>query len=291
MEFAEIVIETDRLAFPALAAGPETGPVVVCWHGFPDHPATFGLLAERLVAAGRRVVAPFLRGHHPATADALTHADGITLAADAAAVATALGDGPVDMIGHDIGAGMVGRVAAAWPDRLRRGVTMAVPPPATLAGVLADPAQLQRFFYVFLFQVPGVAEAVLGANRDLVDYLWATWSPGLDPGEHRARVHALYGDPALMANALRIYRANFDTSLHDPSLASLAPTTEAPAPVPLLVLGGANDGCIAPEHFAGAERGLAPGSRVAIVDAGHFMHLDRPDEIARLALEWFGAAD
>jgi hypothetical protein len=29
MEFAEIVIETDRLAFPALAAG--AGPVVVCW--------------------------------------------------------------------------------------------------------------------------------------------------------------------------------------------------------------------------------------------------------------------
>lgn len=104
-------------------------------------------------------------------------------------------------------------------------------------------------------------------------------------------MHALYGDPALLANALRIYRANFDTSLHDPSLASLAPTPEAPAPGPLLVLGGAHDGCIAPEHFAEAERGLAPGSRVAIVDAGHFMHLDLPDEIARLALEWFGAAD
>jgi pimeloyl-ACP methyl ester carboxylesterase len=69
VEFSEITIETDRLAFPALAAG--DAPVVVCWHGFPDHPATFGPLAERLVAAGRRVVAPFLRGHHPATADAI----------------------------------------------------------------------------------------------------------------------------------------------------------------------------------------------------------------------------
>jgi hypothetical protein len=29
MEFAEIVIETDRLAFPALAAG--EGPAVGCW--------------------------------------------------------------------------------------------------------------------------------------------------------------------------------------------------------------------------------------------------------------------
>jgi alpha-beta hydrolase superfamily lysophospholipase len=63
VHFSEITIETDRLAFPALAAG--AGPVVVCWHGFPDHPATFGPLAEHLVASGRRVVAPFLRGHHP----------------------------------------------------------------------------------------------------------------------------------------------------------------------------------------------------------------------------------
>lgn len=292
MDFEEIVIETDRLAFPALAAG--NGPVVVCWHGFPDHPATFGPLAEHLVAAGRRVVAPWLRGHHPTTADAMTYADGLTLAADAAAVAAALDPGGVDMIGHDIGAGMVGRVAAAWPERVRRAVTMAVPPPATLAGILADPAQQQRFFYLWLFQVHGVAEAVLGANRDLIDYLWATWSPGLDygdhrdSGEHRARVHALYGDPALVANALRVYRGNFDTSLHDPTLADLAATTEAPAPIPLLVLAGAEDGCIPPAAFADAQAGLAPGSQVAVVpNAGHFMHLDRPYEIARLVLDWF----
>ena len=285
MEFAEIVVETDRLAFPALSAG--EGPTVVCWHGFPAHPATFGPLAEHRVAAGRRVVAPFLRGHHPATTDAMTYADGITLAADAAAVAAALADGPVDMIGHDIGAGIVARVAAGWPERLRRGVSMAVPPPATIAGVLGSPEQLKRFFYLFLFQVPGIAEAVLATNRDLVDYLWATWSPGLDPGEHRARVHALYGDPAIAANALRMYRANFDTSLHDPALAALGERTEAPASTPLLLVAGADDGCIAAEHYADAERGLAPGSRVEIVPgAGHFMHLDRPDEIARLALGW-----
>jgi pimeloyl-ACP methyl ester carboxylesterase len=288
VNFAEITIETDRLVFPALAAG--DGPIVVCWHGFPDHPATFGPLAERLVAAGRRVVAPFLRGHHSTTADAMRYSDSLTLAADAAAVAAALSDDGVDMIGHDIGAGMVARVAAAWPHRIRRAVTMAVPPPATLgAALLADPAQLQRLFYIWLFQVPGVAETVLAANRSLVDYLWATWSPGLtDLGAHRARVHEMYGDTRLTANALRIYRANFDTTLHDPSLAALATTSEAAASLPLLVLAGADDGCIGPAMFSDAQRGLATGSRVQIVpDAGHFMHRDRPEEIARLSLEWF----
>jgi pimeloyl-ACP methyl ester carboxylesterase len=287
VDFSEITIETDRLAFPALAAG--DGPVVVCWHGFPDHPATFGPLAEHLVAAGRRVVAPFLRGHHPATADAMSYADGGTLAADAAAVAAALSADGVDMIGHDIGAGMVARVVAAWPQRVRRAVTMAVPPPATLGAAFTDPAQLKRFFYIWLFQVPGFAEAVLAKDRSLIDYLWTTWSPGLtDLGAHRARVHQLYSDARLAANALRIYRGNFDTALHDPELAPLAATTEAVASLPMLVLAGADDGCIPPTLFADARSGLAAGSRVEVLpDAGHFMHIERPDHVARLALEWF----
>lgn len=283
MDFEEILVETDRLAFPALAAG--DGPVVVCWHGFPDHPATFGPLAEHLVAAGRRVVAPFLRGHHRDTARSLTYADGLTLAADGAAVARALGP-PVDMYGHDIGAGIVQRVAAAWPELVRRAAAGAVPAPATMGALLTDPAQLQRLFYLFLFQLPDLPEALLAADRRLVDHLWATWSPNLDPGEHRERVHALYGDPVLLRNALRIYRGNFDTSLHDPRLAGLAVRSEAPAPEPLLLLAGADDGCIDPRWFT--HDGLAPGSRVEVIDgAGHFLHLERPDEVARLLLDWF----
>lgn len=56
----------------------------------------------------------------------------------------------------------------------------------------------------------------------------------------------------------------------------------------MLVLAGADDGCIPPALFADARSGLAAGSRVEIVpDAGHFMHIERPDHVARLALGWF----
>lgn len=278
--FEEIVIPTDRLDFPALTAG--EGPIVVCWHGFPDHPESFTPLAERLVAAGRRVVAPFLRGHHPSTFDQLPFSDGLTLAADAAAVNAALSSSPVDVIGHDIGAGAAARLAAVWPDRVRRVITMSVPPPATLRTIFNDPAQQQRFFYLFMFQVPGVAETLL--NSELIDYLWRTWSPGLAVPSY---VQSMYADPTLRANALRLYRANFDRSLHDPALSSLAQISEKPASLPLLVLAGALDGCITPDNYADAATGLAQGSRVEIVaDAGHFLQLDRPDEVAALTLDW-----
>jgi pimeloyl-ACP methyl ester carboxylesterase len=291
-EFEEIVVETDRLAFPALAAG--EGPPVVCWHGFPDHPATFWPMARHLVAAGRRVIAPFLRGLHPATAGAVRYADGLTLAADAAAVAATVAAmtgacGGVDMIGHDIGAGMVQRVAAAWPERLGRGVTMAVPPPATLPEIFADPAQLQRSFYIWLFQVGGVAEAVLERDRRLIEYLWETWSPGLGEIPHRELIRTLYGDPQFIGNALRMYRANVDTTLHDPELSGLARRTEVTASKPLMLLGGADDGCIDPRFLRDAQPGLAAGSRIEILgNAGHFVHLERPEAVARLALRWFG---
>jgi pimeloyl-ACP methyl ester carboxylesterase len=295
MEFDEIVVETDRLAFPALAAG--TGPPVVCWHGFPDHPATFWPMAAHLVAGGRRVIAPFLRGLHPATAEATRYVDGLTLAADAAAVAAAVAamtgsaDG-VDMIGHDIGAGMVQRVAAGWPERLRRGVTMAVPPPPVLAQIFADPAQLQRSFYIWLFQLDGLPEAVLERDRRLIDYLWDTWSPGLRDVSHRELVHTLYGDPPSIRNALRIYRANFDTTLHDSALSDLAQRTETTASKPLMLLGGADDGCIDPRFLRDAHPGLAAGSRIEILEnAGHFLHLERPEDVARLALQWFQSSN
>lgn len=287
VRFEEIVVRTDRLAFPALAAG--SGPPVVCWHGFPDHPATFGPIAEHLVAAGRRVVAPFLRGHHRDTVDEITYSDFITLAADGVAVARALGGGqPVDMIGHDIGAGVVQRIAAGWPEVLRNGVALAVPAPSTLVASMADPGQQKRLFYVWLFQIEGLAETILETDRRLIDYLWATWSPGLtDLGEHRARVHELYGDPKLLRNLLRIYRSNFDPRRRDPALAGMAARTEATADKPLMFIGGTDDGCVDAKIFEIAHRGLAEGSRVEVLqDAGHFLHLEQPAKVAELVLEW-----
>lgn len=288
VEFDEIVVETDRLAFPALAAG--DGPPLVCWHGFPDHPATFAPLAEHLTAAGYRVIAPFLRGHHPAHADQTRYMDGITLAADAAALAAALdvGGSGVDLVGHDIGAGMVQRVAAAWPHRIRRGITLAVPPPAALADAFTDPAQLERSFYIWLFQLEGLAERVLERDTALIDYLWATWSPSLSqPPAHYEQVRRLYTDPAHVQAALRLYRAPFTPELKDPALASWREDTERRAAIPLLLAGGADDGCIDPAHLRASEQLMAPGSRVEVLsDAGHFVHLERPQPLANLILSW-----
>jgi pimeloyl-ACP methyl ester carboxylesterase len=44
-----------------------------------------------------------------------------------------------------------------------------------------------------------------------------------------------------------------------------------------------------PRFLRESQPGLAAGSRIEIIgNAGHFLHLERPETVARLALQWFG---
>jgi pimeloyl-ACP methyl ester carboxylesterase len=71
-----------------------------------------------------------------------------------------------------------------------------------------------------------------------------------------------------------------------------AATFEAP-PIPTRYLHGRDDGCMAAGLAEGAERFLpGEGSDAHILEGcGHFLHLERPDEVNRLILEWISRGD
>jgi len=280
-----VSIATNRLDVAALAAG--DGPPLLALHGFPDHPATFTPLAEHLVGSGWRVVAPFLRGYHPDTMPDEAYYDIGTLTADAVALCDVLSpNAPLPVVGHDWGGFVVYALASAFPQRLSAGVALAVPPAAAAAGAFLAPEQLKRSFYIWLFQQPGYAEAAM-ADGALVDFLWRTWSPELGAPPHHREVHEIFSDPRRTVAAIGYYRAMLSGEHHDPRLGDLRERIAGPAQLPLLVLGGTDDGTLDPAMIERARDVLPAGSQVDVLDGvGHFLHLERPADVAARIVDW-----
>ncbi|ACY97155.1 MULTISPECIES: alpha/beta fold hydrolase [Thermomonospora] len=281
-------IKANGLEFGYLAQGPADGPLALCLHGFPDSAHTWRHLLPALAAAGYRAVAPFMRGYAPTSVPADGAYQTGALGADANALHEALGGGPdAVLIGHDWGAAATYAAIAQAPERWRRAVTLALPPvPALLAGFLTY-EQLKRSFYIFVFQTP-LAEMAL--NRSFVEGLWRDWSPGYDAAEDVEHVMECLATPDNIAAAIGYYRAMLDPSRHLPAYAAAQEAAERRGERPIRYLHGTGDGCLGADITGGAAGvlpHLPPGSQVDFVEgAGHFLHLERPDEVNALILDW-----
>src|ERR1700726_1701464 len=103
-----------------------SGPLLLLLHGYPDIAWTWEHQMAPFAAAGRRVVAPFLRGHPPTEIPARGYYDRATLALDLKALIEVLApDGRADVVGQDWGAAMTYGFLAAFPVWVRRAVALA----------------------------------------------------------------------------------------------------------------------------------------------------------------------
>ena len=263
-----------------LEAGPADGPLALCLHGFPDSAHTFRFLLPTLASAGFHTVAPFLRGYAPSSVAPDGDYTQASLAADVNGLHAALGgDERAVLIGHDWGAGLAYGASAAEPNRWRRVVTAAVPPSGAMAQAFFDYDQIKRSFYIFFFQTP-LADMVVAMNDlEFIDRLWADWSPGYDATEDLKHVKESLRDPANLTAAIGYYRAIFASG-----------GIPGGGPQPTLYLHGTTDGCLGVGLARGAEAHLPAGSRVELIDgAGHFMHVEKPDVVNPLIVDWVTA--
>lgn len=263
----------DGAPFGALACGPAGGPLAIFLHGFPDHPASWGEVMARFAARGYRCVAPWLRGYPPSTIEGPFGLD--RLARDALAIAAAQSPrAPVSLLGHDWGAAITWFAAMKAPARIAAAATLSVPHPAILArAMLRDPRQLWRSRYMLALQVRGI-------DRAGIERLWRRWSPGLEPPD----LDPIAATIAAGA-ALDLYRA-----LPRPSRLEwlrYLDRDRATVRTPMLYLHGLDDGCIAPECARGQESLVDAPYRMELLPAGHFLPLERPDDVADRALRFF----
>jgi pimeloyl-ACP methyl ester carboxylesterase len=268
----EVAVDTGGARLVCLVDGEPSAPLVVCAHGFPDGARTFRAQVPALVAAGYRVVAPFLRGYAPSSLARDGRYDVTALADDLCAVANHFSPtAPVTLVGHDWGALAAYAASARAPSRVARLCTIAVPHLRVAARRFLSPRQLARSWYMPLLAAPVVGERALLANGSaLVDRLWRAWSPGYRaPADELACIKASFATRERARAVASYYRA---TRL---SRWLLMGTT-----VPSLYLHGSDDGCVGVEladGVAAAYRGPITTRRLA--GAGHFAHLERSDEV------------
>ncbi|HEY5663614.1 MAG TPA: alpha/beta hydrolase [Ilumatobacter sp.] len=279
-------VSANGVDFTYLECG--SGPLALCLHGFPDSAHTWRHLLPELAAAGFRAVAPFTRGYAPTSVPA----DGLyqtgALSADANALHQAFAaDEHAVLIGHDWGAPSVYGAAASAPERWARVVGMALPPGGAAGMALAtDLAQLKRSWYLFFFQ-HRLADLVVPAN-DLafIDMLWADWSPGFEAAADIGHVKGCLREPAHLAAALGTYRAMLGDGARTAELTAIERAGAGVLGQPTLYLHGRHDGCIGVD-VAESARATCPWATIEIVeDAGHFLHLERPDVVNRRVVEF-----
>jgi pimeloyl-ACP methyl ester carboxylesterase len=269
--------------------GPSEARPILLLHGFPDLPRGYFPLMERFEAAGRRTVAPYLRGYAPSTVEGMTSFD--VLAADLLAWADALSpDEPVDVVGHDWGSVIVQRACLLRPDRFRRACLMSVPHLLAMSrGVARQPSQLWRSRYMLHFQAGRLADAwVRARGYRYVRDLWRRWSPSLASDEDYFRELRACFDASWPA-PVSYYRVARKPGTWPHSMVWRPELPRDAITVPTLYLHGAEDGCVGAGLARGQERFFTGGLESHTLEgAGHFLHVEDPESVFQAMAPFFG---
>jgi len=284
MEFSIGSVTANSIDFHYVELG--AGPLVLCLHGFPDNAYTYRYLLPVLADAGFRGVAPFMRGYSPTGKPADDRFESILLGQDAVALIGALGAKEAFVVGHDWGGFAALASAVLAPERVRKIVTLGVAHPAAMG---TDYDTLKGSWHAYFFQMPFAESAVAANDYDFIVRWWRDASPQYDPPpELIDSVKATFRLPGVLTSALNYYRHTFHPANRDPALNGLREKiATTPIPVPALAFHGTRD---RPGRMPAFERMdshfAASLEKVAIPGAGHFIHLERPNEVNTKIVEF-----
>jgi len=270
---------------------PSASPLLLAHGGF-DFAGTFDGFAPLLAAAGWRVVSWDHRGHGDSAHTALYSWEADVR--DALAVLDDTSRDPVPVVGHSKGGALLTQLAELRPHRVSRLVNIdGLPSPrgapdvaeherVRQLGVEVDAWLAHRRRAADLQRKPGTLEGLAERRGRMNPRLSQEWLRYLvpigarkDPDGWRWKI-----DPALRFGGFGPWRPEWYLE-RLPGL-----------PVPLLGILGAE-----PEEmgWGTTAEGLRPhlpeeAELVEIADAGHFVHIERPREVARHVLRFLEAA-
>ncbi len=275
-------VATNGVQLHVVQAGPESGPLVVLLHGFPElwygWRRQIGLLAE----AGYRVWVPDQRGYNTSDKPRRVRDYRISeLAADIFGLLDAAGVDRAHVAGHDWGAAVAWWMALERPSRIDRLAILNVPHPTVFARTLrSSRRQRRKSRYMLFFQIPWLPERMLAANGCArgVRMLRATSTEGAFTDEDLEHYVAAWQQPHAIRSMLNWYRA----------LRYREKPPRRRITVPTLVLWGARDVALTRE-MAPASVELCDDGRLEILEsATHWIQHDEPEWVTQRLLEHLG---
>jgi len=275
-------------------SGAADGAPVFLMHGWPYDPRCYDAVLAPLVAAGARVIVPYLRGFGPTRfLDRTTPRSGqqAALGNDLHELMDALSVDRAVLAGYDWGGRAACIVAALWPERVRGLVTVNAYNIQNIPGAEKPtaPAQEHRLWYQWYFQMERGRAGVEANRRELCQLLWRLWSPhwSFDDATFD-RSAASFDNPDFVAVTIHSYRHRYGNAAGDSKLNEIEQrlAQQPKISVPTIVLQGEADGVHPPgssEHHAAFFSG--PYQRRVLPRIGHNPPQEDPRSFADAVLE------
>ena len=257
---------------------PESVPLVVFMHGYPELWWSWRHQLRAFADAGFWAVAPDMRGYNESDRpEAVSAYEVERLAGDIDGLVKALGRKTAIIVGHDWGGMAAWHVAMLFPELVTRLAILNVPHPEQMTRGLLRPQQLVKSWYIFFFQLPfGIPEKALAADDFAV--LRKTFAvDGFTADEIEPYVTAMRVPGAITA-AMSWYRAAIRRTL----MLRGPKTTRIDAPV--LVIWGDQDRHLGKE-MSEPDPKWVPNARIEhIKEASHWVQNAAPERVSELLL-------
>jgi pimeloyl-ACP methyl ester carboxylesterase len=224
------------------------------------------------------VIVPDMRGYgrsaRPVEVDAynIPH-----LVSDVGAVLADAGVPRAHVVGHDWGAAAAWALASVAPDTVDRLVALSIGHPATFRGRPGqlDLDQLEKSWFMLLFQFPGVAEEWLSANQ------WTNFRTLFRHPDEDGVIADLEANSSLTPGL------NYFRAIVNPESFLSPPLALPPVQAPTLGVWSSGDFALTEAQMTRSAEHLAGPWRYARLEGpGHWMQLEAPDRVNALLLDF-----
>jgi len=298
---ATLLVETPVLRIAYEATGDARAFPIILLHGFPDDVRAWDGVVPALVAAGNRVLVPYLRGYGPTQfrdAAAPRMAEQAAIGQDVIDMADALQLPRFAVAGYDWGGRAAAIAAALHPDRVRAAVLIGG---YTIQNTIAPsqpgpPEAEQRAWYQWYFNTERGRAGLQTNRRAICRFLWQTWSPGWHfTDETFSRTAASFDNPDFVEVVIHSYRHRIGNAPGESRFKAMEeqlaqrPKIQAPS----ITLYGADDGVARPPAASSPADQAAFTTLVArrvVPGVGHFMPREKPEAVSSAMLELLAAS-